>query len=346
MSNEKYIQLNEDGFFSFGENAVDDPNTGKDLLNSLTLNEHGAYTTTVEDHDVFVEVYDEPFVVQQIHKQPGLIWQAQAPYGFTTEFSLESLTLDEWDRFHGVDIRGVPFVFNRSAQSDFFDLVDEFDDDSITVENKKINLPDWLQNISDVENENFWSNIYKRDGIPGWELEKPNPALVDALHQIKLNKSRILVLGCGSGNDAAHFAQLGHMVTAVDFSPSAIEKAQEKYAQIKNLTFVQKDIFQLDDNFHDKFDVIYEHTCYCAINPKMRTQLMDVWRKCLVEGGHVLGTFFVHNKFTGPPFGGSEWEIRQRLKKNFIFLYWTRWKKSEGFRKGIELLVYAQKKKG
>jgi hypothetical protein len=46
----------------------------------------------------------------------------------------------------------------------------------------------------------------------------------------------------------------------------------------------------------------------------------------------------------GPPFGSSEWEIRERLKKFFDFLYWTRWKTTPEDRLGIELIVYAQKK--
>jgi hypothetical protein len=50
------------------------------------------------------------------------------------------------------------------------------------------------------------------------------------------------------------------------------------------------------------------------------------------------------DKGSAPPFGATEWEIRERLKRSFNFLYWTRWKKSIPRRLGKELVVYAQKK--
>jgi hypothetical protein len=46
---------------------------------------------------------------------------------------------------------------------------------------------------------------------------------------------------------------------------------------------------------------------------------------------------------THPPFGGTEWELRQRLKKYFHFIFWGRWQNSIDRRNGKEVLVYAQK---
>ncbi len=62
----------------------------------------------------------------------------------------------------------------------------------------------------------------------------------------------------------------------------------------------------------------------------------------LTETGHLLGIFFVVPKRTGPYFGGSEWELREKLQTPFNFLYWTRLKFSPGWRLGAELMVYAQ----
>jgi hypothetical protein len=46
----------------------------------------------------------------------------------------------------------------------------------------------------------------------------------------------------------------------------------------------------------------------------------------------------------GPPFGGTEWELRERLKKYFHFIFWGRSHESIQRRDGKELTVYAQKK--
>ena len=71
---------------------------------------------------------------------------------------------------------------------------------------------------------------------------------------------------------------------------------------------------------------------------------MSSWKKLLSEDGHVLGVFFAMDKRFGPPFGGSEWELRQRFQKDFNFLYWTRWKTSLPRRLGKEVVIYMQKK--
>ena len=47
--------------------------------------------------------------------------------------------------------------------------------------------------------------------------------------------SRLLDLGCGTGLDAVHLAQLGFHVTATDWSPGMVERTQER-ARLANLT--------------------------------------------------------------------------------------------------------------
>jgi len=298
--------------------------------------------TTVQGEAYFVEAFDEPYVVQFVERQKSK-WLLQLPYGFKAEFDPKTLTLDEWDRFHGFTTKGIPFVLSRKAQAAFFDALEEYDDDSITVNGKKIEVKPWLTTEAPVQTEKFWTNIYQTE-TPGWEMNQPTPILVDMLPRMKLPPSRVIVLGCGSGNDAAYFAEHGHFVTAVDISPEAIKRAQEKYQHLPNLKFVQADVFNLPHEFDDSFDLVFEHTCYCAIDPQKRNELVKIWRRLLQSEGHILGVFFTMEKKGTPPFGGSEWEIRERLKKGFQFLFWSRWQKSIERRNGKELLVYALKR--
>jgi SAM-dependent methyltransferase len=106
---------------------------------------------------------------------------------------------------------------------------------------------------------------------------------------------------------------------------------------------MQADIFHLPAEMTGAFDMVFEHTCYCAISPSRRNELVRVWRRVLTEGGHVLGVFFTMDRPNGPPYGGSEWELRSRLGKTFRLLFWTRLRDSVSSRLGQELLVYAQK---
>jgi hypothetical protein len=113
-----------------------------------------------------------------------------------------------------------------------------------------------------------------------------------------------------------------------------------------HLKWIQADFFTEKETFKAKFDVVFDHTNYSAIDPKRRTELVNLWRSSLRDGGHVLGIFFSFDKREGPPFGGSEFELAKRLDKNFRFLYWNRGRIAPGYsRYGIEFIVYAEKLK-
>ena len=341
---DKYIQLDEEGYFHFDGQRVLDKELGHHLLSQLVVEPLMGYKTIYEDKEIYVEAFDSPLVVYQIAHLQNDIWQAKTPYEYSFEFSLNTLRADEWDRFLGYDKQNRPFVFTRSAQADFFNLVDSFDDDSVTFENVRYEVGPWLVSPVSTEPMDFWQKKYCETDKPGWELNKPSPPLVEALPQLKVNRSRILVPGCGTGNDAAFLAEQGHIVTAIDYCQEAIDLAKKKYGHIQNLKFVQADVFKLSESYMRAFDIVFEHTLFCAVPFEKRQNLVKVYRQCLADHGHLLGVFFVMEQKAHPPYGGSEWEYRQRFKNYFNFLYWTRWKKSESWRKGVELVIYAQLK--
>ncbi|MCC7404141.1 MAG: methyltransferase domain-containing protein [Bdellovibrionales bacterium] len=343
MSLERFTQIDEEGYFLSNGLRVTDEDYGRTLLAQIVREERGRCFLTIEGHQVWVEAFDEPLVAKQVEKRDGDEWELLFPYGYRAQFKLSTLSLDEWDRFHGSILSGVPFVMSRPAQSEFFRILDDYDDESITANGVVYQIPPWLLTEPEVNRAEFWSHRYQEKDTP-WDLAEPTPVLVETLAKIKLPKSRILVPGCGAGNDAAYLARQGHVVTGFDFSPEAIRVAQERYGQIPHLEFQVADVFKLPDTFTNSFDVIFEHTCYCAVNPVRRNELIRVWKRVLVDGGHLLGVFFATDKRLGPPFGGSEWEVRERLKAHFEFLYWTRWRKSVPNRQGAELLVYARKR--
>lgn len=338
-----FLQIDEDGFFLSGETRYTDASICGPALLSLRYSQNGSLTTRFGDSDVLIEAFDEPYVATQVHLENDS-WWIQLPYGLKLNFDLSSLSLDEWDRFHGYSENKIPFVLTRKAQNEFFNLLTEFDDDSITWNQKKFIVPPYWSNETQITKENFWSDIYRGSENPGWNLETAAEALKDMLPRIKLPRSRILVLGCGAGHDAALFAREGHIVTAVDFSKEAIQKAKQKYSQHHNLQFLEKNVFELPADWKNSFDLVIEHTCYCAINPQSRGELAKIWHQLLAQKGQLMGVFFAMEARKGPPFGGTEWELRERLRKNFDFLFWGRWRNSIPQRQGRELFVLAQKK--
>ncbi len=340
---DKFIQIDEEGYALFGEIRVSDEDVGREILDHLSITETFRLVSEVGGEVVIVEAFDQPLVAQQVEVR-NKQWFLQGPYQFLTPFKLENLSLDEWDRFHGITDKGVPFVLSRKAQAHFFNLLEEFTDDSISFNGETFEIPPYFKNTTHVNQESWWSDIYRQETNPGWNLNEATEALKDMLPRLKLPKSRILVLGCGEGHDAALFANYGHRVTAVDISPEAIRRGKEKYGHLSHIEFIEGDFFKLGPEFEKAFDIIFEHTCFCAINPTRRNELVKVWSHCLAEKGFLMGVFFAMFKPHGPPFGASEWELRERTKKLYQYLFWGRWRQSAPRSQGKELFVYAQRR--
>ena len=227
-----YLTIDEHGYILQGEKRITDSHLGKTLLENIRFAPNGAFETEHSQTQAFVEAFDEPLIAHSVSQGNDLQqWMITTPYEASFYFDISTLTVDEWDRFHGITSKGIPFVFSKKARSQFFDLLEEFDDDSITIQGQQINIPAWLSSRKDVHSESYWSQIYQTEN-PGWELNQAAPALIDMLPRLKLPKSKVLILGCGSGNDAAHFAEHGHVVTAVDIAPEAVQRGKEKFKHL------------------------------------------------------------------------------------------------------------------
>lgn len=348
MSNlpDRFLALDEEGYALQGDVRWNDPILGREVLEHLALAENGALVSRAGGVPVIIEAFDDPLVVQSIDRQPQG-WLLHCPYEYEIQLSdaafEKHLSLDEWDRFHGRDERGRAFVLSRKAQARFFDLLDDSDDTSIEINGRRIEVSSLWTSHQEVENESWWTNVYHEEKNPGWNLGAPAEALSDMLPRLRLRRSRVLVAGCGEGHDAAFFAREGHFVTAVDVSPEAIRRARAQYGSIGNLQFLEADLFAMGPEHDAAYDIIFEHTCFCAINPARRGELTQRWWRWLAPGGHLMGVFFTMDKPKGPPFGATEWEIRERLRKNYRFIFWGRWRQSVPRRQGKELFVYANK---
>lgn len=337
-----FITVNEDGKIFLGDGPITDPAILSQFYDHLQLNEKHTLTTALDNQDYIVEVFDAPIVAERIFKNTGELWELESTTGFQFSFSLDDLFVDAFDRFYGITGKTF-FVLSKQAQSEFFDIVDSFDDDTFSVNGKQYQLGPFYDALPEISRSPYWSQVYVESEKPGWDLNGPAEALKDMLPRLKLPKSRVLVLGSGYGHDAAHFAQNGHVVTAVDFSREAVDGAKLRYAHLTNIRWHQGDLFAPPAEFFRSFDLIFEHTCFCAVEPDRRAEMVKIWQQCLSPGGHLMAVFFTMFKREGPPYGVTEWELRKRLEKKFQFIFWGRWRKSIAPRLGRELFVYAQK---
>ncbi len=163
-----------------------------------------------------------------------------------------------------------------------------------------------------------WDDRYQ-SGTDRWDLGCPAPPFVNLLASPQAPKpGRVAVLGCGAGHDALCFAAAGFEVVGFDFAPSAIERAaQAAAARGLSVRFLQRDIFALEPEFLGGFDYVVEHTCFCAIDPGLRSDYVQVVRRLLRPGGLLIGLFFTHDRVGGPPFGVRPEEVLRYFEVGF-----------------------------
>ena len=105
----------------------------------------------------------------------------------------------------------------------------------------------------------------------------------------------MLVPGCGKGHDATAWAKAGFETTGMDLSDLALNDARNKYEALPNLAFFPGNF--LEDTPQEPYDLVFEHTLYCAINPQRRDEYAKSLLNWLRPGGHFLAIHFVFSAY-------------------------------------------------
>ncbi len=159
-----------------------------------------------------------------------------------------------------------------------------------------------------------WDALY-RQGDTGWDLGEAAPPFVDLLAGPDAPPAgRLIALGSGRGHDALLFAAHGFDVLGVDFAPAAIAEAIERAAAqglTKRARFLQADIFALPPEYRAAFDVVLEHTCMCALDPRLLDEYAALVTRLLRPGGTYVALFYTHGRPGGPPYTTDAAEIRR-----------------------------------
>lgn len=153
-----------------------------------------------------------------------------------------------------------------------------------------------------------WNRRYEEGDTP-WDKGAPHPALAHEVARGFLS-GRVLVPGCGSGHDVRALAAQGLSVTGLDIAPLALEAALSR-RPIGGETYELGDLFSLAPHLRGAFDGVFEHTCFCAIDPAQRSAYVDAVAEALKPGGRLLAVFYLDpgRDGDGPPFGCTPGEI-------------------------------------
>ncbi len=200
-------------------------------------------------------------------------------------------------------------------------------------------FPDAAGRMKGPLNASTWDARWVEGNTP-WDMGEASPPMVAAVEGGLLTPpGRLLVPGIGAGHDARFLASRGFDVTGIDLSETAVEKARGlAAADGVDLTVEVANLLELPESFCD-FDALFEHTCFCAIDPALRDDYVDAAADLLRPGGTLLGVFFIFTAEEGPPFGSSEEELRARFGARFDIDIASACENSAERRKGIEMLL-------
>jgi SAM-dependent methyltransferase len=189
----------------------------------------------------------------------------------------------------------------------------------------------------------FWERCYQK-GEAFWDHGEPSPGLVDFLAREKYTSGSVLVFGCGRGHDCLELARHGFNVTGMDISRSGIMEAKRlAEAKSQRVRYIIGDCLKLPRRMLGAFDWVFEHTCFCAIDPEFRAQYVGSVVAALKPRGRLLGVFYNIQPKSGPPFGTTRLELVEQFNPQFRLLLETV-PRSFPNREGKELLMLWERK--
>src|SRR5882724_4490320 len=188
-----------------------------------------------------------------------------------------------------------------------------------------------------------WETRYKTGDMP-WEKGEASPGLVDFLSKHpELARGRVCVPGCGTGHDAREWAKAGFVVTGYDIAPSAIALSRERTAAAGLTAQFEPGNF-LKDEPTERFDWVFEHTLFCAIDLADREDYVRAVLRWLKPGGDYLAVNYMIPDTDGPPFGTTREELLRRFSPHFELVQeWV--PRSYPNRTGLELMLWWRAKK-
>lgn len=98
----------------------------------------------------------------------------------------------------------------------------------------------------------------------------------------------------------------------------------------------------LRDDPSERFDWLFEHTLFCAIQPEERDAYVRALTAWLQPQGYFLAVFYMIEDTEGPPFGCTYEEILRRFQPHFRLLRdWV--PRSYPNRTGLEWMTWWQR---
>lgn len=160
----------------------------------------------------------------------------------------------------------------------------------------------------------YWKNQYKEQKTP-WDCGKITTPLATYFDQLTDKDIRILIPGAGNAHEATYLLEKGFTnIFVLDIAEQPLLNFKKR-----NPTFPKEHCLQTDFfTFQGDFDLIIEHTFFCALPVEKRKDYVLKTHQLLHKKGKLVGLLF-NREFEGnhPPFGGTKYEYEQLFSAHY-----------------------------
>ena len=165
---------------------------------------------------------------------------------------------------------------------------------------------------ADSAQPDFWSQRYDSGRTP-WQLDYVPKQLGAFIRALPVG-ARVLIPGCGSDwRTIRAFREAGHDVTAIDFSPVAVEQAGKALGEFE---VILGDFFTYDFGSR-RFNIVYERTFLCSLPPRFWKNYVTRVAQLLQPKGMLVGFFWYGEESDPPPYPLSEATARKLFTGRF-----------------------------
>lgn len=186
----------------------------------------------------------------------------------------------------------------------------------------------------------YWEARYA-NAETGWDLGGPSTPLKEYIDGLKNKEARLLIPGAGRAYEAEYAHRSGFSnVFVLDLTSVPYEDLLARCPDFPRDHLLVGDVL----DHHERYDVIIEQTCFCAIRPNLRPRYVERMHAMLNEGGELVGVLFddpLNND--RPPYGGDRKEYLELFSEHFPTVSLAPCRNSIPPRAGRELWLHAPK---
>lgn len=158
----------------------------------------------------------------------------------------------------------------------------------------------------------WFDRIYEDAASSGvrvpWDRHAPHRHLVGWAERDRLRGDgrQAVVVGCGTGDDAAFVASLGFTTTAFDLAPAAIAAARARFPTAA-VEWAVADLLALPVDWLGRFDLVVENQTVQALPADIRPTAITAISRLVAPGGTLL--VLANRAILGQAVEGPPWPL-------------------------------------